>query len=148
MVVTLESEDDKRAATLTPEQRSRLMSRVKGKDTKPEKVVRSALHSLGYRFRLYRKNLPGSPDIVLPKYRTAIFVHGCFWHRHPGCPKATTPKSNLEYWHRKFAENVERDRRKERELARLGWRVMIIWQCESSVRRLDELAERLKETIK
>jgi len=134
--------------TLTPDQRSRLMSRVKGKDTKPEKVVRSVLHSLGYRFRLYRKNLPGSPDIVLPKYRTAIFVHGCFWHRHPGCPKATTPKSNLEYWHRKFAENVERDRRKERELARLGWRVMIIWQCESSVRRLDELAERLKETIK
>lgn len=133
--------------TLTPEQRSRLMSRVKGKNTLPEKLVRSLLHSLGYRFRLHRKDLPGSPDIVLPKYKTAIFVHGCFWHRHQGCSKATMPKSNVDYWHKKFAENVERDMRKESELAKLGWCVLTVWQCEVNSRNIDTLAQRLRRFI-
>ena len=145
--MTSDSEGSKWADTLTPEQRSRLMSRVKGKDTKPEKTVRSLLHSLGYRFRLHRKNLPGSPDIVLPRYRTVVFVHGCFWHRHIGCAKATMPKSHVHYWHNKFAENVERDRLKEEALRQLGWRVIVVWQCQTRARRLGELALRLDQAL-
>ena len=132
---------------LTPEQRSRLMSHVKGRDTTPEMVLRRLLHRLGYRFRLHRRDLPGSPDIVLPRYRTAVFVHGCFWHRHPGCAKATTPKANVDYWLPKFAENIERDARKERELAAAGWRVLIVWQCELATGRVDELVDRLLRTL-
>lgn len=130
--------------TMTSEQRSRLMSRVRQANTKPEMLVRSLLHRLGYRFRLHRKDLPGSPDIVLPKHRTAIFVHGCFWHRHAGCRKATTPKSNLDYWLKKFEENIERDSRKERELAALGWRVVTVWQCETDSRDKTELESVLR----
>jgi len=89
--------------------RSEVMSRVKSKNTKPEVRVRSTLHGLGYRFRLHRKDLPGNPDIVLPKHRTVILVHGCFWHQHPGCRKATIPKNNHAYWERKLRRNVERD---------------------------------------
>ncbi|MCX6346083.1 MAG: DNA mismatch endonuclease Vsr [Armatimonadetes bacterium] len=124
------------------------MSRVKGKDTVPEKVVRSLLHNLGYRFRLHRKDLPGSPDMVLPKYNTAIFVHGCFWHRHKGCPKTTMPTANYEYWEKKFSENIDRDTRKERELRQLGWRIIIVWQCETATKRLGLLADRLKAELK
>ncbi len=115
---------------MTPEQRSRCMSRIKGKNTKPERVVRSFLHRSGFRFRLHRKDLPGCPDIVLPKYRTVIFVHGCFWHRHPGCPRTTTPKTNVEFWGKKFAENVARDERNRQALVELGWNVVVIWECE------------------
>ena len=117
--------------TLSKEQRSQLMSRVRHKSTKPELVVRSLLHSLGFRFRLHPRNLPGTPDVVLPKYRTVIFVHGCFWHRHPNCKKTTTPKQNADFWIEKFERNMARDEHKVRELETMGWRVIIIWECET-----------------
>ena len=106
------------------------MGRVAAKDTKPEMVVRKIAHALGFRFRLHQKDLPGRPDIVFPSRRKAIFVHGCFWHRHD-CRKATTPKTNVEFWGEKFRQNVERDRRTMSELAEQGWEAMIIWECET-----------------
>ena len=118
------------------------MSRIKGKDTKPEIAVRRMLHSLGYRFRLHRRDLPGSPDVVLPKHRTVVFVHGCFWHRHEGCRYASTPKTRVDFWNEKFRKNVERDARQQRQLLEMGWRVVIVWECE--LRRPEELKERLK----
>jgi len=114
----------------TPEKRSEVMSLVKSKNTKPELVVRSLLHRMGYRFRLHRKDLPGNPDIVLPKHRTAILVHGCFWHQHPGCKKATLPKQNVEFWTEKLEGNVRRDEEAQRRLRIAGWRVLVIWECE------------------
>ena len=111
--------------------RSALMARVRGKDTKPEMVVRRVAHALGYRFRLHRRDLPGSPDLVFPNRRKVIFVHGCFWHRHPGCRRATTPKTRAEFWLAKFERNVERDVRKEIELMAAGWEVLVIWECET-----------------
>lgn len=127
--------------TRSPEQRRRIMQSVKSKDTGPEMRVRRLLHAMGYRFRLHRKDLPGKPDIVLPRYRTAIFVHGCFWHAH-GCPKGRPPKSRLEYWLPKLERNVERDRTKIEQLESLGWRVLVVWQCET--KDADALAERLR----
>lgn len=115
---------------LTPERRSWLMSRVRPKDSTPEMRVRKAAHALGLRFRLHRKNLSGSPDLVFPRHRTAIFVHGCFWHRHIGCHKASMPKTRVDFWQAKFDANVERDARAIESLERLGWRVAIIWECE------------------
>ena len=115
--------------TLTKDRRSWNMSRIRSKDTIPEMHVRSALHRAGYRFRLHVKDLPGKPDIVLPKYKTVIFVHGCFWHRHSGCPRATMPSSNQEYWQEKFQRNVERDKREQVELKKLGWKVIVVWEC-------------------
>ena len=109
--------------------RSWNMSRIRSRDTSPEKVVRSALHRLGYRFRIHSQNLPGRPDIVLPRYRTVILVHGCFWHRHPGCKVAYSPKSNRRFWNKKFRENVMRDKRTEIALQEEGWRVIVIWEC-------------------
>lgn len=114
----------------TPSQRSDMMSKVRGKNTRPEERVRSILHRLGFRFRLHRKDLPGTPDIVLPKYGTVIFVHGCFWHRHPGCKKASMPQTNKEFWERKLARNVERDAEVSEKLTRIGWRVLVVWECE------------------
>ena len=116
--------------TLTPKRRSWNMSRIKSKDTTPERVVRSLLHRNGFRFRLHAKNLPGTPDIVLPKYKTVIEVRGCYWHRHPGCKYAYMPKTRAEFWQRKFAENVARDKETEQALKKLGWRVIVIWECE------------------
>lgn len=116
---------------MTSDQRSRLMSKVKQKDTKPEKAVRSILHGLGYRFRLHRRDLPGSPDIVLPKYRLAVFVHGCFWHSHPGCKKASMPKTNTEFWRQKLEANKKRDLAAIDSLNALGWRVLVVWECET-----------------
>ena len=114
----------------TKEQRSRNMSAIRGKNTKPEMRVRSLLHSLGFRFRLHRKDLPGKPDIVLPKYRTAIFVHGCFWHCHD-CPYGRViPATQREFWAAKRRANVERDARKRSELERDGWKVFVIWECQ------------------
>ncbi len=110
--------------------RSWNMSRIKGKDTCPEIVVRSILHRLGYRFRLHRKDLPGKPDIVLPKHETVIFVNGCFWHRHTGCRQATTPKSNTGFWKKKFADTIKRDRKQQRLLKEAGWRVLVLWECQ------------------
>jgi len=131
--------------TVSPEKRSWTMAQVKGRDTGPEKVVRSLLHSMGYRFRLQRKDLPGKPDIVLPKYRTAVFVHGCYWHRHPGCKRATTPTSNTGYWDAKFSRTVARDARNQKELANLGWTVLIVWECE--LRNPDTLRDKLKKFL-
>ena len=107
------------------------MSRIKSGDTKPELAVRKALHAHGLRFRLHRKDLPGTPDIVLPKHSTVIFVHGCFWHRHKGCRFAYTPKSRMEFWQAKFDSNIERDRRVAQKLSDAGWKVLIIWECET-----------------
>lgn len=126
--------------TLTPEQRSALMGRIRSKDTKPERVVRSILHHLGYRFRLHRKDLPGKPDIVLPRHRKVILVHGCFWHGHT-CNLASKPKSNRKYWHDKIKSNRERDARNLKELESLGWSVLVLWECE--IRRLEGLEVRL-----
>ena len=112
------------------EQRSRNMSAIKSKNTKPEIAVRKLLHSMGYRFRLHRKDLPGSPDIVLPKYKTVIFVHGCFWHRHNNCKYATTPKTRKEFWENKFEENVKRDNLNQANLSLKGWKIIILWECQ------------------
>jgi DNA mismatch endonuclease, patch repair protein len=130
---------------LSPERRSWLMGRVRQKNTKPEIVVRSLAHQLGYRFRLHRRDLPGRPDLVFPKLKKVIFVHGCFWHRH-GCSKATTPKSNLAYWQPKFAENVERDKRAIAELLSLGWEPMVVWECET--RDIDALSQSLSTFLR
>ena len=115
---------------LTPEKRSWNMSRIKGKDTKIEVEVRKYLFSKGYRFRKNDKRYPGKPDIVLPKYHVAIFVHGCFWHRHEGCKDATTPKTRTEFWLEKFDKNVKNDQIKQETLRELGWKVIVIWECE------------------
>lgn len=131
--------------SVSPSVRSRIMSSVKQRHTKPEVLVRSLLHRLGYRFRLHQKDLPGRPDIVLPRYHTAIFVHGCFWHQHPNCGKARRPSSNQEYWDKKLDENISRDKRKEDELSELGWRVAIVWQCETS--DVNILSERLQKLL-
>lgn len=106
------------------------MARVKSSNTTPERHVRSMAHGLGLRFRLGRKDLPGSPDIVFPKHRLAVFVHGCFWHHHEGCPRATIPKTRPDFWTKKLKGNVERDRKAVQSLNKLGWRVLVIWECE------------------
>ena len=117
------------ADTLTSEHRSWNMSRIKGRNTGPELRLRSLLHRAGFRFRLHTKDLPGRPDVVLPKYRAAIFVHGCFWHRHSGCRYATNPATRPDFWESKFRANVERDERNHRALLDAGWRVAIVWEC-------------------
>lgn len=131
----------------TPEQRSRNMAAIKGRDTKPEMRVRSLLHSLGYRYRLHRKDLPGKPDIVLPKYRTAIFVHGCFWHSHDCRWGSVIPKTRPEFWAGKRKETTERDARGIQALKNLGWRTITVWECETrSQRTLRQLlADRMTE---
>jgi DNA mismatch endonuclease, patch repair protein len=126
---------------LSKERRSWNMSRIRGKDTGPERVVRSLLHRMGYRFRLHGRKLPGRPDIVLPKYRTVVFVHGCFWHRHRGCKNCTTPKNNRKFWLEKLQGNASRDRKQARSLRRLGWRAIVVWECE--VARRSELEYKL-----
>ncbi|MEO5686203.1 MAG: very short patch repair endonuclease [Burkholderiaceae bacterium] len=112
---------------VSPATRSRMMSAIRGANTRPEINVRKALHKAGYRFRLHRRDLPGTPDIVLPKYRTCIFVHGCFWHRHAGCRLTTTPATRQEFWQAKFAGNKARDRDAQRRLVDQGWRVIVVW---------------------
>lgn len=116
---------------VTPEKRRKIMRGVKQKNTNPEILVRKALHKLGYRFRLHRKDLPGRPDIVLPKYRSVIMVNGCFWHQHSGCKEGRLPKSNEDYWAPKLARNIQRDAEKEQALVELGWKVHTIWECEA-----------------
>ena len=123
------------------EQRSRNMSAIKSKNTKPEIAVRKLLHSMGYRFRLHRKDLPGSPDIVLPKYKTVIFVHGCFWHRHENCKYASTPKTRKEFWENKFKANLKRDLEIQEKIKNLDWRSVVIWECET--RSFDDLRKRI-----
>jgi DNA mismatch endonuclease (patch repair protein) len=111
--------------------RSRLMGRIRGKDTKPEMVVRRIAHRLGFRFRLHRRDLPGSPDLVFPGRRKVVFVHGCYWHRHPGCHLAYEPKSNVEFWTEKFASNVARDQKALADLQNQGWDTLVIWECDA-----------------
>ena len=117
------------ADTLTTAQRSALMARIKGVDTGPEMFVRRALHARGYRYRIHGSGLPGRPDLVFKRRRAAVFVHGCFWHRH-GCKRTTTPKSRQDYWQEKFAKNVARDQRNLAQLADDGWRIHVVWECE------------------
>ena len=114
---------------VSPATRSRMMSAIRGANTRPEINVRKALHKAGYRFRLHRRDLPGTPDIVLPKYCTCIFVHGCFWHRHAGCRFTTTPGTRQEFWQAKFAANQARDHDVQRRLLDQGWRVIVVWEC-------------------
>lgn len=123
------------------------MSAIRGGNTAPEMAVRRALHAAGLRYRLHQRTLPGRPDIVLPRYRAAVFVHGCFWHRHPGCPFATNPRTNVAFWEHKFAGNVERDLRQQQNLTKLGWRVFVVWECEvRDVRYLTRLVKRIRGT--
>ncbi|MGO8943896.1 MAG: very short patch repair endonuclease [Syntrophobacteraceae bacterium] len=126
--------------------RSQIMSVVRSKDTKPEKVVRSKLHAAGFRFRLHRHDLTGNPDIVLPKHRVAIFVHGCFWHQHPNCKKKTIPKQNSAFWEKKLLRNVQRDHAAYRELTELGWEIVVIWECEVK-KRPDGVIEKIEQAI-
>ena len=125
------------------EKRSRNMTAIKSKNTKPEIKVRKVLHSMGYRFRLHSKDLPGSPDIVLPKYKTVIFVHGCFWHRHENCKYASTPKTRKEFWESKFKVNVKRDLEIQEKIKNIEWRSVVIWECE--LKNLDQLLMKLEK---
>ncbi|MHA1888087.1 MAG: very short patch repair endonuclease [Promethearchaeota archaeon] len=130
---------------LSKEKRSWNMSRIHSENTKPEIVVRSLLHQMGYRFRLHRKDLPGKPDIVLKKYNTVIFVHGCFWHHHNNCKRANIPKSNTDYWIPKIQKNVERDKNQKKKLKKLGWKVIVIWECE--IKNINRLSKKLTKRI-
>jgi DNA mismatch endonuclease, patch repair protein len=130
---------------LTREQRSENMRAVRGKDTAPEILARRAAHRLGFRFRLHRTDLPGSPDIVLPKYRTAVFIHGCFWHGH-GCTRSKLPQTNVRFWTEKIGKNKLRDEKAEAALRKSGWRVLTLWQCE--LRSLDMALNRFSVVMK
>src|SRR5690606_3727417 len=123
--------------------RSRMMSGIRGRDTKPEIAVRRYLHAAGLRFRLSPRNLPGRPDIVLPKHNAVVFVHGCFWHRHLGCKYTTNPATRPAFWKRKFAENVARDQRVQLQLKEAGWRVFVVWDCELTPRKLAALTGKI-----
>ena len=120
------------------------MSRIRGKDTTPEMAVRRALHGMGYRFRLHGRKLPGRPDIVLPKHRTVVFVHGCFWHRHRKCKNCTTPTTRRAWWLEKLEGNAARDRLHKQALRKLGWKVVVVWECESEK---TDFAVRLEERV-
>lgn len=122
-----------------PATRSRMMSGIRGKNTKPEILVRKYLHGRGLRFRLHVKELPGKPDLVFPRYRTVVFVHGCFWHHHAGCKYATTPSNRADFWKNKLSENVARDQYQVAALNGIGWRVLVVWECE-----LRDIAKRLE----
>ena len=122
--------------------RSRMMAGIRGKDTCPEVTLRRAMHARGFRYRLHARSMPGRPDLVFPRYRAAVFVHGCFWHRHEGCRYATSPATRPEFWAEKFATNVTRDRNNEERLRALGWRVAVVWEC-GLKQSADEMAEQL-----
>lgn len=130
---------------VSPEQRSLIMAAVRSRDTQPEMAVRKIVHRLGYRYRLHDSTLPGSPDLVFPSRSKVVFVHGCFWHRHPKCKYATCPKTQVHFWQAKFCANVSRDRRIRRELKKLGWTVLTVWQCE--LKRPSKLTERLDDFL-
>ncbi len=130
-----------------PRTRSRMMAGIKGKNTRPELALRRAMHARGFRYRLHDKKLAGKPDLVLSKFRVAIFVHGCFWHRHEGCKYTTTPATRTEFWRAKFRENVARDQRNVDALLELDWRVAVVWECEIRT-SLREIADRLELWIK
>jgi DNA mismatch endonuclease, patch repair protein len=123
------------------EKRSQIMSHVSGKNTKPELIVRSLLHHMGYRFRLHRKNLPGKPDIILPKYKKVIFIHGCFWHGHKNCPRSKRPTTNKEFWHKKIDRNIHHDKEIVSNLKESGWDILIVWTCE--IKDLNQLKDKI-----
>ena len=126
---------------VSPEKRSEIMSKIRSKNTQPEMIVRKWLHAHGYRFRLHRKDLPGTPDIILPKYKTVIFVHGCFWHGHKGCKKASFPKTRTEWWKSKIQNNVNRDNWTTDVLKQKGWNVITIWECQVQDRSYQNIIE-------
>lgn len=132
----------------TKESRSYNMSRIAGKDTKPEELVRKYLFSRGFRYRKNVRKLPGSPDLVLPKYRTVVFVNGCFWHGHEGCKYFVWPKSNVEFWRKKIEANISRDQRKEAQLRDMGWKVLIVWECELRPPKRQATLEGLENKLK
>ena len=132
--------------TLTPEERSRCMSLIRAKNTKPEKIVRSMLHGLGYRFRLHSRDLPGTPDIVFRKAKKAIFVHGCFWHGHAGCPRATIPSTRVEFWTDKIAKTHDRDQESQRALSADGWKVFTVWEC--NLKNLPQVTDAIVSFLK
>jgi DNA mismatch endonuclease (patch repair protein) len=137
------------ADKLSAKHRSWNMSRIRSRDTNPELLVRKALTQLGYKFRLHRNDLPGKPDIVLPRFRTAIFVHGCFWHQHSGCIDCSNPKTNANYWRPKLLANLQRDRKNRRRLRRMGWTPIVIWECQAQKgpKLSDQLTRKLKSKI-
>jgi len=132
---------------LSSDARSRIMRAIRGRDTSPEKRVRSTFHSAGLRFRLHPASLPGRPDIVLPKYRAVVFVNGCFWHQHQGCESATRPKVNQQYWLPKLRRTIARDKRNIKDLRASGWRVYVVWECEANERRIGRLAAQIKRRV-
>jgi DNA mismatch endonuclease (patch repair protein) len=135
------------ADSLTPEQRHRSMAAIKSKNTTPERMVRSAMHARGYRFRLHRRDLPGKPDIVLPKHKSVIFVNGCFWHQHPGCKEGRVPTVNVDYWRPKLIRNRERDVISHAALLALGWRVIVIWDCQVKKALMCSLIEDIEQQM-
>lgn len=132
---------------VTNQHRSELMRKVKRENTGIEVSVRRLVHSMGYRYRLHAPGLPGTPDIVFPGKKKAIFVHGCYWHHHEGCKLATTPKTNTEFWQNKFCDNTARDERKIRDLEALGWKVLVVWQCETKKANLELLEEKIRDFL-
>jgi DNA mismatch endonuclease (patch repair protein) len=145
ITVSPDEETNWMSDVFSPEKRSQIMSAIKGKDTKPEIRVRKLLHAMGYRFRLHEKYLPGKPDIVLPKYKKVVFVHGCFWHGHKGCKRATTPKTRTDFWRDKIDKNKERDRKCVRRLRAEGYGALTVWECE--MKNLDKLSNRLERYL-
>lgn len=131
---------------ITKEHRSWNMSRIRGRNTGPEIAVRSMLHRMGFRFRLHARDLPGQPDLVLPRFRSVILVHGCFWHRHKNCPYAYTPKSRKKFWQTKFAANARRDRQVRAQLKTRRWKIITVWECE--LKHTDQLAARLEKQLR
>ncbi len=134
------------ADSLTPERRSWNMSRIRSRDTRPERALRSMLHRAGFRFRLHDRSLPGTPDIVMKKHRAAILVHGCYWHRHEGCRNATTPSTRTDFWLKKFGATVERDKRNLEALTVLGWKPIVVWECDLK-RRPDDVMAEIKQEL-
>lgn len=135
------------ADVFTPEQRSAVMRAVKGADTKPEMIVRRMVHALGYRYRLHVRSLPGAPDLVFPRLRKVIFVHGCFWHRHRCEAGQSMPASKIDYWQAKFAANRRRDQRRRRQLRALGWDVFVVWECQLRPQLRERLAAKIQSFL-
>lgn len=131
-----------------PEKRSAIMKKIKPIDSKQEIFVRKLVHSMGYRYRLHKKDLPGKPDLVFPKYRKVIFVHGCFWHGHEGCKRSTLPTTNVESWTKKITGNVERDELNYKRLEQLGWGYMVVWQCEIKASQKEKLRRKISTFLK
>jgi DNA mismatch endonuclease, patch repair protein len=131
---------------VSKEKRSEIMSLVRSKNTSPEKMVRKILHEKGFRFRLYRNDLPGTPDIVLPKHRKIVFVHGCYWHGHKGCPRAKLPTTNEEYWEKKIRNNKLRHKKAEKKLKKDGWQIIVIWECE--LKNIEKASKKLIKFMK